>query len=283
MPSVLGLGDNTIDIYVDRGLEFPGGNALNFAVYARRLGASAHYMGCIGNDIFGVQIEDALAAEGVPYPRLRKTASETSWSRVRHTDNDRWFDGSRLYSSGEFPIYPDDAEYFETFDLVHTGVNGMLDDKIDTIASASHRLSYDFSDKFNDTSLSKIAPHLEVAVLSQVGGTRAHAVALAKKVAGLGAKLVVVTRGSAGAICVDAGKVFEQGIVETEVIDTLGAGDAFIATFIVTHLKGEQTQVALVQAARFAASICRQEGAFGRGRRHISDAQYQTHEAQAKE
>ena len=32
---VLGLGDNVVDRYVNKGIMFPGGNAVNFAVYAR--------------------------------------------------------------------------------------------------------------------------------------------------------------------------------------------------------------------------------------------------------
>ena len=36
-PRILGLGDNTVDTYVDAGLQFPGGNAVNVAVLARCL------------------------------------------------------------------------------------------------------------------------------------------------------------------------------------------------------------------------------------------------------
>ena len=36
--SVLGLGDNVIDRFVDRGVFYPGGNGINFAVFARQLG-----------------------------------------------------------------------------------------------------------------------------------------------------------------------------------------------------------------------------------------------------
>ncbi len=35
---LLGLGDNTVDIYIDRRVDFPGGNAVNVAVFDKRLG-----------------------------------------------------------------------------------------------------------------------------------------------------------------------------------------------------------------------------------------------------
>jgi len=62
---VLGLGDNTVDTYVDRHLQFPGGNAVNVAVLCRRLGAQASYLGCLGSDEAGDVLRAALAAEGV--------------------------------------------------------------------------------------------------------------------------------------------------------------------------------------------------------------------------
>ncbi|MDE0304100.1 MAG: PfkB family carbohydrate kinase [Albidovulum sp.] len=270
MLSLLGLGDNTIDIYVDRGVQYPGGNSLNFAVYAKRLGVDAHYMGCIGDDAFGAQIEDALAVENVPSPRLRRTAAQTSWSRVRHMEGDRWFDGCHLYTAEEYGINLDDEAYLGQFDLVHIGVNSMLDDKISEIARASKRLSYDFSDKYSESSLGRIAPYLEVAFLSKADGDLPAAHALAGHVAKLGPSLVAVTRGSKGAVCLSHGKLFGQDVVATEVVDTLGAGDAFSAVLTVEYLKGTDTRSSLELAAEFASEICQVEAAFGHGRPAIS-------------
>jgi len=265
MPTVLGLGDNTIDIYVDRGIQYPGGNSLNFAVYAKKLGAYSHYMGCIGDDAFGDHIERALKSEGVLCPRLRRTAIKTSWSRVRHSNGDRWFDGSHLYTAEEYDLSICDDAYIDQFDLVHIGVNSMLDDKIEDIFGTCRRLSYDFSDKFTEISLSRIAPYVEVAVLSQAEGTLDQAKALAAKVAEFGVKEVLVTRGSEGALCLSKGSFHTQEIVPTNVVDTLGAGDAFTATYIVKYLQGVSVLEALKAAAEFASEVCRLEAAFGYG------------------
>ena len=71
---ILGLGDNTIDTYVDAGLQFPGGNAVNVAVMARRLGAETSYLGCWGDDEGGRLLEDALTAERVDLSHVRRIA-----------------------------------------------------------------------------------------------------------------------------------------------------------------------------------------------------------------
>ena len=46
MLRVLGLGDNVVDKYMHIRTMYPGGNALNFAVYAKMFGIEAGYLGC---------------------------------------------------------------------------------------------------------------------------------------------------------------------------------------------------------------------------------------------
>ena len=50
MVKVLGLGDNVCDVYLHTGTMYPGGQAVNFAVYAGQLGAQADFMGVFGGD-----------------------------------------------------------------------------------------------------------------------------------------------------------------------------------------------------------------------------------------
>ena len=48
---VLGFGDNVVDLYDHLHLLYPGGNAVNFAVFAKRLGVErSAYMGIFGTD-----------------------------------------------------------------------------------------------------------------------------------------------------------------------------------------------------------------------------------------
>ncbi|EJX54678.1 hypothetical protein [Enterococcus faecium] len=44
---VLGLGDNVVDKYENLGIMYPGGNSLNFAVFAKKLGHESSFMGVL--------------------------------------------------------------------------------------------------------------------------------------------------------------------------------------------------------------------------------------------
>jgi sugar/nucleoside kinase (ribokinase family) len=51
MLNVLAWGDNVVDVYPPhQHTMYPGGNALNFAVFARQLGYSSAYLGVFGDD-----------------------------------------------------------------------------------------------------------------------------------------------------------------------------------------------------------------------------------------
>lgn len=84
------------------------------------------------------------------------------------------------------------------------------------------------------------------------------------------------------AVCIYANhEFFEQSAYPIEkAIDTMGAGDSLITTFMVGYLdrkkKGMHDDVAIKEsikeAAKFAAKVCQMEGAFGHGKEVQIDA-----------
>lgn len=66
---------------------------------------------------------------------------------------------------------------------------------------------------------------------------------------------VVLTLGKEGSVCIHNGQVIQQSAMNTEVVDTTGAGDTFTGYFIAGMSAGKDIEVAL-QEATIAASIC---------------------------
>ena len=61
MVKVLGLGDNVCDIYLNERTMYPGGQAVNFAVYAGMLGVKSDFMGVFGNDAIAGHVIQPLS------------------------------------------------------------------------------------------------------------------------------------------------------------------------------------------------------------------------------
>lgn len=73
---------------------------------------------------------------------------------------------------------------------------------------------------------------------------------------------LIVTLGAKGAFVMSKDGVFEgQPVAVKNIVDTVGAGDAFSAVTIAGILQGSPIKETLDKALEFAASICQQQGA----------------------
>src|SRR4051794_39218224 len=96
MADLLTIGDNVVDQYPDRGFFYPGGNAVNVAVHARKLGATSAYIGAVGTDPAGGAVLTALQQENVDTSRTRVVDGPNAHALVRLIDGNRIFAGGEL-------------------------------------------------------------------------------------------------------------------------------------------------------------------------------------------
>lgn len=266
MVRILGIGDNTVDIYVDRGVQFPGGNAVNVAVHARRLGADAGYLGCLGRDELGDLIWDSLVEETLDLSHLRRIDGPNAWCRIKHTGNDRVFAGSIPGVRGRYDLTEEDDAYIGSFDLVHTSISSDLDGQIGRLSRSARLLTYDYSEHWRHRDVDRTYPHVDIAFMSYPQASDDDCRALMASIAAKGvSRLVVVTRGTLGSCALMDGQFSSEGVRPAHVVDTLGAGDAFIAAFLVSFLEGGDPAAALASGAENAARACGHQGAFGHG------------------
>lgn len=273
MTRILGLGDNTIDTYVDAGVQYPGGNAVNVAVMTSRLGADTAYLGCVGADEGGALVRAALAAEGVDHSRLRIRSGANARAFVDHVDGDRQFLSSHPGVRADYCWEEADFAYMATFDHVHTSIYSELDDALPRISGTTRSLSFDVSNRWTADYLQQILPHVRFIFLSASELSEGEAVKLAAGCLDGGLEAVVLTRGGDGALAVSASGTVRQPALPATVVDTMGAGDAFISGFLVSVLSGFALPEAMARGAAFAAEACGWQGGFGHGQPWNGDRQ----------
>ena len=150
--------------------------------------------------------------------------------------------------------------------MTHTSIHSLLDDALPALAART-ALSMDFSsDGFTHVNVARLAPLLRFAFFSAGGRAPEEVRAFAAYAAAQGVPTVVFTCGSKGAYILDHGTAYEQPAAPAEgLVDTLGAGDAFIAAFLVRYTDtGGDVPESARHAAAFAAQNCGHYGAFGR-------------------
>ncbi len=263
---LLCIGDNCVDHYVELGRRFPGGNALNVAVYASRLpGVDADYVGVVGADGESDFIVNQMQAQGLDASLLLRREGETAVTTILVMEGERFFSDYRegVQMNAELPRegLPDISRY----DLVHFTVWGFGREHAEWI-SESHgvKLSCDFSSQLDDPR-TEIMSSLDYSFFSG-GGLIRDGVDPEHKIRELKERtpgLVVMTVGEHGSLVYDGETLHRGEALPVEVVDTLGAGDGYIAAFLCARLWGEPIQEAILKGHEAARDICTRLGAWG--------------------
>lgn len=278
---IAGIGDNVIDRYRNMGIMFPGGNAVNVSAHASRLGAEAAYVGSIGADREGCIIRDALEHLHVDLSQcIFDMDSTTKKCDVNVYDGERDYigadEGKKWAHTTQ--IRDSDVEYLRHFDIVHTSCNAKLHNDIHKFKDLQTMVSFDFSvkEKYRTHEFLELTcPYLELGQFS-CEHMEAEAIReLMKKVYNHGCRNVVATMGGRGQLFYN-GEFFVEGKAHyVNALDTMGAGDSFLAAVIVSLLKQGwkkgmtlteyMIRHALKEGASYSAENCLHEGGFGFG------------------
>lgn len=261
MVRIAAVGDNDVDCYLADGQMYPGGNCFNVSVFARRCGAEAAYVGAVGDDVPGRLIRHVLDSEGVDASRLRVVEGRTAHCVIGHTGADRHFVSYDLGVSRFVPSR-DDVDFVARHDAAHVYQHAGLDEWLGALSSVT-RLSYDFSTRREAGHRARVASHCWLASLSATETSSAELAGLVDDMHAAGATWVLATRGADGAVLSGGNARHEVAATPATVVDTLGAGDSFIARVIVGLLRNEPPDALLRAAADEAARTCSYFGAVG--------------------
>lgn len=266
---LIAIGDNVVDCYIDDHMYYPGGNALNVAVNCKRNGVEkVSYLGVFGDDEKAEHIKTALREEKVDYTRARKVYAPSAQPRVILVDGDRTFaSGPRDTCQHLFSIkiVKEDVEFIKNFDICITSCYSNLEYELPTI-SAVCKIAFDFSEHVDDDYLLRTCPYLWYGFFSGADKSLEECKKILKRMHSLGCRICGATRGGNGQIFYDGEKFFDGYVEKVEsVVDTMGAGDSFIAGFLTAHGNGQDIAASLKYAAKRAAATCLVHGAFGHG------------------
>jgi fructoselysine 6-kinase len=261
--SVLAMGDNISDCYIDTGRLYPGGNAVNVAVAVARAGGSASYIGVVGNDARGRLLRDALVEEGVHADGLRACDGNTALAVVGHEGSDRVFRG---FDRGVALFTPDaeDLDRVAEHTIVHTTYCSGLETAVPSFAERA-RVSYDFDTHVDDGYADDLLDSVWLASFSATHLDEDACHKLLRWAHERGAEFVLATRGPRGAMLCNRTDVFVAAADPVAVVDTLGAGDACIGQLLYELDAGHPPNRALTAAVNAATAACTFWGGFGHG------------------
>ena len=263
---VLGVGDNCIDHYIELGKRYPGGNALNFVVYASRYeDIEAQYVGIVGTDDNGRFMLDQIKENGFSTDHIIIREGTTAVTKILIREGDRVFDD---YTEGvqEDVVLPyEKIPSPKGYDLIHFTVWGFGREHIKRLKeSTGALLSCDFSGQLEDPR-TEIIQYLDISFFSgsHLIEKDQNPEPVLKRLKEKTPGLVVMTLGEYGSMVYDGKDLYKGEAIPVDVVDTLGAGDAYIAGFLCSRIKGKTIPESIMAGHLAATEICKRLGAWG--------------------
>ena len=247
-----------------------GGAELNVAVGLSRLGHRAGWAGRLGDDEFGKEILAFASGEGVDVSR---TSLDSEASTGLYFKEWRALGQLRVYyyragsAASRMRFDELDLQYLLSGEILHlTGITAALSeschDLIERLLSAANErgvtVSFDvnvrrllFEGRDPRKVLGPLATRADLLFLSDdeadllFGGSDPDSLKEARR--DIRAETVVVHHAK-GAFAVEESGVSEKAAYPVDVVDTVGAGDAFVAGFLSGRLRGWSTEECLDMA-----------------------------------
>lgn len=255
------VGDNCMDVYQQIGKAFPGGNPVNVAVYLRRLGHDVNYIGVVGNDNYGNIMLNALKEKGIGVSHVHQIPGETARSMVDIVEGDRVFGDYFEGVMKDFSLSEDDLSFIAQHDLLHTAYWGETDPYLKQIKEGGTQICYDFADKPEAPKVKALIPFVDYALFSfQQDDTATRS--FMKRTQALGPKQVIVTLGKQGSLVFDGKEFTACGVEQVDVVDTMGAGDSFIAGYLAGIAEGKPILECMKMGTKNAAVTLGYSGAW---------------------
>lgn len=256
-----------------------GGAPANFAYHAGRLGEEGWVVSAVGDDVLGHEILDvldekrlhslvamsekptgtvqvSLDAAGVPTYTI---VEDVAWDHIPFTPKmqdlasraDAVCFGSLVQRNGSR------ASVLKFLEAVPASALKVFDINLRQHFYTPEILqkSLEIADvlKINDE---------EIVILSEMFGLGSDPrEACRKLIRQYSLRFVLLTKGAQGSEVISPDEVIPQGVGKVDVVDTVGAGDAFTAAFTVAYLCGDSLADAQKLAGEVTAYVCSHKGA----------------------
>lgn len=234
------IGDNCIDVYrfingVEVNRRYPTGNVVDTGVNLQKLGIPTAILSTTGDDPEGAWMIETLTAQGLDLSLFKVGHGPTAITYMDMNGTDRvhgeYLEG--VLEHMEFDI--NDIAYAAAHDLVHTALWGKADGVLGEIkrVNPAVRISFDYCDRLSDPIIERTLPFVDYGFFSCHGGDTPDTRAFLKDKVDRGMKIAVATFGERGSLAYDGNTFVSCGITPAaHVVNTVGAGDSYIAGFL---------------------------------------------------
>lgn len=259
------IGSNCVDYYLNlnNGTGFPGGGPVNMAVYTIRLGGEASYTGPVGKDRFGEFMKKCMTSKGIDVSHVYELPGKTAISEVELKDNERVFGAYDEGVLSEYKISPEELEFIASHDVVVCDLWGKVQGCFQALKDKNVKTAFDCATNPDSPVSVSVMPFTDYLFFSSdLGDTEALREKM-REIKACGPEMVIAMLGEKGSLCFDGQEFISCGIVKADpLVDTMGAGDSYIAGFLYGITEGKTIKEAMQLGAENATETLMYFGAW---------------------
>ena len=250
------IGDNCIDLYERLGKKYPTGNVVDTGVNLKKLGVDVSIISTTGSDENGKWMIESLKEEGLDISHLKVAEGQTAITYMDMDGNDRIHGDYVEGVLADIVFDEEDISFAAGHDLVHSALWGMAEKTLPKIAEYGTPIAFDYADRLDHRLVEETLPYVTYGFYSYHNGRDEYIEEFLKDKVNRGMKVAVATFGEEGSLAYDENGFHCAGIVKAkQVVNTVGAGDSFIAGFLYGILNGWNIEECLNKGAQVASSV----------------------------
>jgi len=243
--------------------KYVGGNALNVAFGLLNYEIDTSLLGAIGTDEGAEEILNTLKKTNIEISHLKIVKGETAHTDVEIRNAERIIIKEKFGVLGSYQLDEEDVKFISKHNLVHITLNGNGEIKkyIDFLKKQGLIISIDYSTGNDVNFIKETLEFADIVFLSKSEKKSVDIEKLGEKIVKKGPRIAVITMGEKGSIAFTHEEmIYQPAIPVDNLVDTLGAGDAFISAFLSSLLKKVPIKKALEEGAFYASKICQHVG-----------------------
>lgn len=262
------IGDCVVDVYPQFNQSFLGGSAFNVCLAAQKLQVKAGLISAVGQDSWGQKYFSACSKFKINSQLLISLPTATSHVAItlnqNHSPNySKW----QLGALKLFKLTPNHQEFLATQTAAHCTAIKPLKSLLQQFSQLKLPGVFKSADFDGDTpysfSVQDIPRYLSGLnlVSKSLSLTDFKSLTFLKNLALKSGKLILVTLGSSGSRIFTPNQTFFQPSIKTKTKDTTGAGDTYLANFLIHYLKAKNIPQAMKLATQAATEKITRLGA----------------------
>ena len=251
------IGDNCIDVYERLERKYPTGNVVDTGVNMSKLGVQVAIISTTGSDENGKWMRETLQKESIDLSHFKTVEGTTAITYMDMNGLDR-VHGDYIEGVLENMVFvEEDICFAAEHDLVHSALWGKAENTLPKIKDKNIGclISFDYADRLEHELVEKTLPYVDIGFYSYHQGRDKWIEEFLEDKVKRGMKVAVATFGEKGSLAYDGKQYYDGKIYPAEVVNTVGAGDSFIAGFLYEYLKGNAMEKCLETGAKVAAEV----------------------------